>query len=54
MREECRILIVDDEELCRDSVARQLSHLGYACAGVESAQAALDALGRNDFDVILI
>ncbi|MBI4564698.1 MAG: sigma-54-dependent Fis family transcriptional regulator [Planctomycetes bacterium] len=53
METEAAILIVDDEEGTRASLARALDQPGYRVRGVESAEAALAALEKESFDVIL-
>ena len=49
-----RILVVDDEELVRKSVARILQAAGYVVVHVASGADALAAIGREgDFDLVL-
>jgi signal transduction histidine kinase len=47
------ILIVDDEEGVRGSLTTAFEQQGYRTVGVPSAEDALDALGREPFDVVL-
>ena len=47
------ILIVDDEQGTRSSVARALEPLGCAACGVASAEEALARLAKEDFDLVL-
>jgi putative two-component system response regulator len=48
-----RILVVDDEPHVRDIVARWLTRDGYSCDQAESAEAALNALERQRYDLVL-
>lgn len=48
-----RILVVDDEELITRALARYLGSRGYEVETAGSGQAALDALGRSSFSVML-
>ena len=48
------VLIVDDEELVRGALQRQLTHLGYSCSTASGGKTALEMLRANDFDVALI
>lgn len=48
-----RVLVVDDEESIRLSLARTLRGKGYAVQGAGSAEAALAALVRDDFALML-
>ncbi|MCE9583125.1 MAG: sigma-54 dependent transcriptional regulator, partial [Planctomycetes bacterium] len=50
---EATILVVDDEEGTRTSVARTLEPAGCRVVGAPSAEDALGALGKEDFDVVL-
>jgi DNA-binding NtrC family response regulator len=47
------ILIVDDEQGIRDSLALLLTDAGYATERAESGQDALEQLSRRDFDLVL-
>jgi putative two-component system response regulator len=47
------ILIVDDEVIAREILARKLSRLGYACECCEDAQTAIDLLTTRRFSLIL-
>ena len=49
-----RILVVDDLELNRDLLARQLSKAGYLVKTAETADAALRVLGMEIIDLILL
>src|SRR5512137_365475 len=48
-----RILIVDDEAIVRDVLARKLMSLGYACESCDNGRAALDLLVNKKFDLVL-
>jgi PAS domain S-box-containing protein len=48
-----RILLVDDHDDARRSVATALEHAGATVVAVESVAAALRALGRHAFDVLV-
>jgi two-component system response regulator PilR (NtrC family) len=52
-KDQARVLVIDDEEVMQDVLARLLRRRGYAveCAG--SAEQGLRRLGETDFDVIL-
>ena len=49
-----RILIVDDEEGIRDSLASILTDERYAVEAVSSAEEALDRIARSQFQVVLL
>lgn len=49
-----KILIVDDEEDIRDILRRQFAGLGREVETAGSAAEALEALGRDSFDVMLM
>jgi two-component system NtrC family sensor kinase len=49
-----RILVVDDEPIVRDFVNEVLGAAGYEIVTVEDGSDALERLGREDYDVILI
>jgi len=48
-----RILIVDDEPLIREILARKLSSLGYECECCENGNQALELLSRHPHDLVL-
>ena len=48
-----RILIADDEPLFLKTTGELLTKAGYQCRCVPDARAALDALGREPFDLVL-
>lgn len=49
-----RILIVDDETDFLEPTARRMERRGLHCATAENAQAALDLLGREQFDCAVV
>jgi DNA-binding NtrC family response regulator len=53
-RPEIKILIVDDEEIVRESMAAWLRGEGYRIATAASAEEALSLLDRQEFDIGLI
>lgn len=48
-----KILLIEDEDTLRESLKRVLSKEGYHITGVDSAEAALDLLDDNSYDLIL-
>ncbi|HMP79210.1 MAG TPA: diguanylate cyclase [Pirellulaceae bacterium] len=50
----CRLLVVDDESINREILYRMLIKSGYQAQMAESAQAALDLLARESFDLVLL
>lgn len=48
-----RVLIVDDEVLVREILARKLSNLGYACETCANGQKAVDLLAKGSFDLVV-
>ncbi len=50
---ESRLLVVDDEPLVRRWVERVLIEAGYAVDAVDDGIAALNALGRNVYELVL-
>src|SRR5262245_38325608 len=48
-----KVLVVDDEELCRRALARLLSHNGYLVSTAADAESALEILSTEKIDVIL-
>src|SRR5512132_4115285 len=49
-----RLLVVDDVEANRDLLARRLKQLGHEVAMAEGGEAALAAVEREEFDLILL
>jgi two-component system, NtrC family, nitrogen regulation response regulator NtrX len=49
-----KVLIVDDEANIRQSLRGVLSDENYDCAAVESGEACLEAVGRENYDAILL
>lgn len=48
-----RVLVVDDDPEIAELVAEVLESRGYAVATVASAEEALEAMGRNPFDLVI-
>jgi len=48
-----RILILDNEPIVRDVLARKLSTLGYNCECCENSRMALSFLERSNYDLVL-
>lgn len=53
-REAARILIVDDESVVREMVARKLTEEGLICADAASGDEAMQKLQNGDFDLVLL
>lgn len=49
-----RVLIVDDEEVFANNVAKLLTTRGYRVTAVHSGADAIDYLGKQDFDVVVL
>ena len=49
-----KILIVDDEKPIRDLIDMNLSAAGYYCVAVEDGLAAIDAVEKDTFDLVLL
>ena len=54
MTETRRILIVEDNEMNRDMLARRLARLGYTVALAENGRVALDLIAARPFDLVLL
>lgn len=53
VRPECRrLLVVEDDDLVREQLDRQLTALGYQVTLAENARAALDRLAESSFDLL--
>src|SRR5436305_6250267 len=48
------LLIVDDEELNREGLARRLQREGYAVTAAKNGREALELLGERRFDLVLL
>jgi two-component system, OmpR family, response regulator RpaB len=48
------ILVVDDEVLLRDLLARSLKHAGYMVQTAQTGEEALAAFARSPFDLVLV
>ncbi|MEN8257997.1 MAG: response regulator [Thermodesulfobacteriota bacterium] len=49
-----KILVVDDQAQQRDIARRFLAHFSYQCHTVASGEEALDYLGRNEVDLVVL
>src|SRR5207247_11405379 len=52
--ESSSILIVDDEELNSEGLARRLQRYGYAVTVAKSGREAIELLGQRHFDLVLL
>ena len=52
--EDANILLVDDQELNRDVLAHRLYKSGYTITSVANGKEALETLGNNYFDLVLL
>ena len=48
-----RVLVIDDDRSHAETVAEVLERVGYDCTVVTSGRAGVEALGRDDYDVVL-
>src|SRR5262245_13086688 len=51
--QQAKVLVVDDEELCRRALARLLSHNGFLVSTAADADSALEILSTEKVDVVL-
>lgn len=49
-----KLLLVDDEEQFRETLAKRLAATGYDVRGVANGMAALDVLSAEKFDVVIL
>lgn len=54
MRRTANILVIDDEDIVRESCRRVLTADGHTVSQAESADEAMDQLEREHFDVVLL
>jgi DNA-binding NtrC family response regulator len=54
MSRKIRVLVVDDDEVLRGLIADQIARMGFDSSRAASGEAALDALSKSDFDVMLL
>ena len=54
MNESVRVLVVDDEEIVRESLTGWLRKDGYTVQSAHDGRAALDALSANRFSIVLL
>jgi CheY-like chemotaxis protein len=50
----CRVLVADDEPVSRVAATRLLERLGHAVSSVDNGTAAIAALARQEFDLLLL
>jgi len=53
MKEEPKVLVVDDEEMLRNLLARILEREGYSVSTADGAKQALGSLEKSDFQVMI-
>jgi DNA-binding NtrC family response regulator len=53
MKERAKILLIEDEEISRESLTRLLKSAGYPVKGVASGEKALQSLAMEQFDIIV-
>ncbi|MDY0225380.1 MAG: response regulator [Desulfomicrobium apsheronum] len=49
-----KLLLVDDEERFRDTLAKRLKETGYEVSGASSGMEALDKLAAEKFDIVVL
>jgi DNA-binding NtrC family response regulator len=54
MSRKIRVLVVDDDAVLRKLLTDQIARMGFDTAPAASGEEALDALSKNDFDVMLL
>lgn len=50
----CRLLVVDDQEMNREMLLRRLFRMGYNATAAEDGKVALDLMQREQFDLVLL
>jgi class 3 adenylate cyclase len=50
----CRLLVVDDQEMNREMLLRRLFRMGYNATAAEDGKAALELMVREQFDLVLL
>jgi two-component system response regulator AtoC len=53
MKDRIRILLIEDEDLSRESLTRLLKNAGYAVNGAESGEKAMQLLALDNYDIIV-
>lgn len=53
-RDAPRVLVVEDNRLCREVLLEMLTHLGFRCDGAASGLEALHALANKEYDVAMV
>ncbi len=54
MGRKIRVMVVDDDAVLRRLVSDQVARMGFDATPAASGEEALDALGKSDFDVVLL
>lgn len=54
MKDQTRVLLVDDEEALRTTLAGELTNEGYKVKEAADGDIAIDMVKREDFDVVLL
>ncbi len=54
MNRKIRVMVVDDDTVLRKLVSDQVARMGFDSMPAASGEQALDALSKNDFDVVLL
>ena len=54
MSRKIRVMVVDDDTVLRKLVSDQIARMGFDSTPAASGEEALDALGKSDFDVVLL
>jgi CheY-like chemotaxis protein len=52
--ERASLLVVDDDEMTRDVLARRLQRIGHAVVSARDGAQALELIGQQPFDAILL
>jgi DNA-binding response OmpR family regulator len=50
---DCKILLVDDDKVLLDTMGRMMAGAGYTTFTVSTGDSALEALFRDDFDLVI-
>ncbi|MDT5270105.1 MAG: hypothetical protein QOH49_2291 [Acidobacteriota bacterium] len=54
MSRKIRVMVVDDDAVLRKLVSDQIARMGFDSTPAASGEEALDAIGKSDFDVVLL
>jgi DNA-binding NtrC family response regulator len=50
----CRVLVVDDEAIVRESICDWLKYSGFDVEIAENGEEALSMIGKHDFDIMVL